>query len=1006
MIFHPRHGKLDFDVKRIPWFHVMTVRTWASQTVSPSPVYLNPKNLFRTPTQEVFPIQMEYTTKTVYGFSDFTTTMGNTVMVFKPGPPPVNGVPSTTEKLAPSPTEPEQEFQLSSSFDEELPTPPNLDRIFAVESTFGLEALFAGLNEKKPPNSVKSFVNVVTQVGNHLEDLQTSPSEPKVDVSSKVDVRVEVSPPHNDSPKKGPKTQPRPNAITTEKTKAPQEEEGPLGLVTTLGGTTVMNGLTTVHETKVIGTRIDGKYAQVLESTSHILFDNDDYFRSPSPGRGAVTAVIEELETVKSVITGTSTKVIAPATSAFYNYRSTERPLEVSYDDYQVEYLTPRKDHTTPFYRNSRVYATREGFSRENPRVEPTPTVEDPISSSPGRPSYKESATNDFLARLRQNRNSMRDRPNPFVTSDRRSSHKRGPAVSSSAAVVTQYADETTSKSDGRFHNRLGSNKRPGRFHPPKLNLNREEEEVIRTTPASPYRKGGYKNRFTQTIKPTTSSSIYKFSLNRPTGRWRWRTTSKPRVDILPDPPVTEEYEAARDGLAEDLSSTGEDTTDPPIGDYDYSDPQLEPSEPGVHTIRVSTSTPKPFNGTVYELATVRSTYVFRVGTRMNTRQITLTMTSAVDLATVKEPTIEPSDAGLDIIAAEHAIQENLIEEQDIAILPPIGLAGDASIPPLETKTETFSTEELVLRTNVLPVINDHDTSFYTLTQSYYITRIVTALKTMPPMDFYQFIPADQLIEFNSRLQLSGSEHKARLLLANEDLPPNQEIALPPDFFDKEISEAGAKFDPLEMDRKLHPELYGKKPRIHPTPTVSQTQPKTLIAEEDLVGANSQPTPPLDPAQLQQLALLRLVNPYLNIPGLGIPGTQVITTSKPIFKVETVYKTDILPVWDGKKSFQSTLTRPIGTRTKTDYELVTAEVPNAPLNPFQAPLATVSSLVTVSTRVTETSTKVYKVTLQAQPILTTVTMTSVYDTVLTTYTTSTIPAGGALPILPYPGFFG
>lgn len=45
----------------------------------------------------------------------------------------------------------------------------------------------------------------------------------------------------------------------------------PTGLVTKSGGTVINNGLTTVHETSVIGTYINGKYAQVLQSTSSII---------------------------------------------------------------------------------------------------------------------------------------------------------------------------------------------------------------------------------------------------------------------------------------------------------------------------------------------------------------------------------------------------------------------------------------------------------------------------------------------------------------------------------------------------------------------------------------------------------------------------------------------------------------------------------------------------------------------------------------------------------------
>lgn len=47
----------------------------------------------------------------------------------------------------------------------------------------------------------------------------------------------------------------------------------PTGLVTVLGGTVVQGGATTVYETKVIGTYISGKYAQILSSTIKVKPD-------------------------------------------------------------------------------------------------------------------------------------------------------------------------------------------------------------------------------------------------------------------------------------------------------------------------------------------------------------------------------------------------------------------------------------------------------------------------------------------------------------------------------------------------------------------------------------------------------------------------------------------------------------------------------------------------------------------------------------------------------------
>lgn len=56
----------------------------------------------------------------------------------------------------------------------------------------------------------------------------------------------------------------------------------PTGLVTKSGGTVIKDGLTTVHETSVIGTYISGKYAQVLQSTSQVFHANQKPKIQPS----------------------------------------------------------------------------------------------------------------------------------------------------------------------------------------------------------------------------------------------------------------------------------------------------------------------------------------------------------------------------------------------------------------------------------------------------------------------------------------------------------------------------------------------------------------------------------------------------------------------------------------------------------------------------------------------------------------------------------------------------
>lgn len=97
--------------------------------------------------------------------------------------------------------------------------------------------------------------------------------------------------------------------------------------------------------------------------------------------------------------------------------------------------------------------------------------------------------------------------------------------------------------------------------------------------------------------------------------------------------------------------------------------------------------------------------------------------------------------------------------DSSIATLPPIALGTDVETPPLETITEAFSTTQMLLKTHILPVIRGrNDTTSYTLVQSYQVTRLVTATKTLPPMEVYQFVPSKTLNEFNTRLEEAGSE--------------------------------------------------------------------------------------------------------------------------------------------------------------------------------------------------------------------------------------------------------
>lgn len=115
------------------------------------------------------------------------------------------------------------------------------------------------------------------------------------------------------------------------------------------------------------------------------------------------------------------------------------------------------------------------------------------------------------------------------------------------------------------------------------------------------------------------------------------------------------------------------------------------------------------------------------------------------------------------------AYETSLPLDSAVATLPPVSLETGQATPPLETLTETFSTTQTLLKTHLLPVVSGNNTTKITLVQTYNIARVVTATKTLPPMDIYQFIPSKALNEFNTKLDEAGSELHLELDVGDED---------------------------------------------------------------------------------------------------------------------------------------------------------------------------------------------------------------------------------------------
>ncbi|CAB0035809.1 unnamed protein product [Trichogramma brassicae] len=566
-----------------------------------------------------------------------------------------------------------------------------------------------------------------------------------------------------------------------------------------------------------------------------------------------------------------------------------------------------------------------------------------------------------------------------------------------------------------------GGTRRRSGFRPPTNQPN---------NPAKSY-KTNKQSHSEQQSSIALPSQAAKAKLPRTQGRWSYKTTPKPRINIRKKPGGGDDdiQLVTEQSVVTSVPNLGnnpgpqyqdEDGATPPLqpqpvaqrkeGDFDgeldesesedsvkvsveHSVREAKPAEKilPVETLNVEISTAADFNDIYYEIATLKSPYEFQVGNTRNTRYVTVTSTYKKSFASASAE-VNPSSVGAteplteNILANTGAAYESSLPlDSSIATLPPITIDASAATPPLETITETFSTTQTLLKTYLLPVVQNNSTSRLTLVQTYNVARVVTATKTLPPAEIYQFVPSKTLNEFNSRLDEAGSELHLELDFGDDESDDDdapKRIVAPSTDLDSD----------LDIFKGIQPSSTARKEKSTSTIFVTESASSTVT-----------------PEQAQQLALFKL---------LGGSAPQVITTSKPVIIMETVYDTHVIPLINGGHTYFSTLSRPVATRPITTYEIGTStivtpmpplpptlpQVPQLPLfPPPQQPQFTVTSAPLVQpTIATVSESKVLKLTFGAKTAYTTLYSTRLVPTEMTTYVTSTI----ALPtVAAYPGYF-
>nr|CAH7764080.1 unnamed protein product [Callosobruchus chinensis] len=1000
-------------------------------SASQGPVFVNPNGPAPAASSAatVPPAAGSLVTQTVYGFLDFTTTIGNTVMVFspqssaaiiKPPEPPkpqpvinsnpptvVNEIqsikPSKTNQQKPKPAATQQEVQSVVHVQTEAPPPITKVEVKTTAQAVTKVNVVEGLKSKVSP-VVASKVQVVeapsfslpaSNVITKVEVIEGKQKPGKQDdanagqqqgqsnvihqvVHVKSDDSDQLVPVGNfigtdsgedllskqpselvEETVRGPGVKPSSKFILRHRSTAEAGKKAgkktrahPTGLVTKLGGTIVRDGVTAVVETSVIGTYISGKYAQVLQTNSKRITPTQTQSRilktaAPSLGRAKQRGgnAVEPTPVV-----------IAEEISL---------PVEALFSSQATPLVKATRKPNGAFKR----------FKNRQKEAEPEQRVE-AVEQTTHQPSYKAKNRSH-----QSGRNSKQTARTP--------THKHG------SGGGKRKRNRTTTTTPAPVHSEEPTTKRGGKAG----------------------RRGG-KQRETTTEQQGGGGFSRRDSNLRTPGRWQYKTTSKPRVAIRKQNPADEapannaiasgqngdqqqqsqqqqqpvyNEVATPQSRSDDVDGLeGSESVASIVDDEEATDNKLDTPAFPLETIKVEISTPPDFGDIYYEIATIKSPYTFQVGSVRNTRYVTVTSTfeKSLDHRTV-EPTNAKANEPLteNILATAGNYKDNNILDSSIATLPPLYLASDVATPPLETLTETFSTTQTLLKTHILPIIRfgGNDSSTTSLVQTFVVTRLVTATKTLPPMEAYQFIPSKTLNEFNSRLDEAGSELHLELEFGDQndqDDVPIRKVTLPADL---NLANIGSNLDISDVDKQKLLE--------------AQLRSKQNQAKQQALAQNNQ-------HNQQNIALYG----------------GVVTTSKPIIKIETLFETFVLPVTQGHTTIQSTISKLKGTITKTDYEYGTStvppqlppqlvpqvpQVPQIPFNPFlpqPAPQFTVtSSPIVQSTIVTQTNSKVLKLTFGAKTAYTTVYSTTVLPTLLTSYMTQSVPV--APTAAAFPGYF-
>ncbi|CAL1269761.1 unnamed protein product [Larinioides sclopetarius] len=784
-------------------------------------------------------------TVTVRGFLNFKTTVDGTVIVFTPASEVHQ--PSTQPKIVSTSSEvPDTSESPTKSFI------PNEDLTSEKEMHEAVQDLAYA---SPPQNSLES---IKTQIPN-LNLLENKMKETFLQHISDNAVLPSTRQVNND--------------LDKVKKLSSSQNQYPTGLVTVLGGTFIDGTSTTVFETKVIGTYIDGKYAQILQSTSSVVADPTT-FMTATPTMTYLT-VDRSHSKAEEQISSSFSQVSAPSSS-----------------------IISVQSSPSLFSKSLVANTPSETFSIISPTVTSSEISKSVTSEQKLKPPSK---TKEMLSStIAKNENTASTFPSQYKS---RQNTLESSFVTTSVTVTFDNEQPTES-----LESAIGSTltKTKSKFIPITSTVARfsDDDNTLPTTQKTP-RNSTSRTRFHSPRRPSQSVRLNRF---------------KVKLTLRHD--SSDEYNVTVPADDEDLEE-------------DHTHKSDDEAEVVTESIGIEVDPAK----VVFQETTITSEVTIHVGRRKSVR--TLTITTSVPL------TVNPTDIQ-DILAAESTSMEREASEVDFNH---------------HIVTRTFTTTERALKTSVVPVYDGKSTAYHTVTESFFIMKIITAYRTLPLGDA-------------SVLESAFEE---------SDTP---ETTL----------EAAANIQPSVI-QSAPPEQFSTENTVQPSMIV----PSSGNAPPQL----SNPFLSLGNALNNPLAAV-----YLGLQQLNAQMTlySTVTDTSTYVTTETLYSTKTIRFYDGRSTRYRTVSDPTATKKRTVTTTMTSVQPYLNTHAIQqqqqlqkligatrmAPpepeYSTITSIYTTVTTTTSLSPRIYTLIYNGfSTKFRTVTSTTMYPTTVTITSTTKVP---------------